>query len=283
VWSTNRAEKPDEQVVQVMGARFAWQFTYQAPVTPLPEDVVLADLSQGLQDDIADDGIISFSSTALHTYVGRPVKLEMESQDVIHSFWVPAMRIKQDVIPGRVTEVRFTPILASSDDRAFPVVCAELCGGGHGQMRIPSGVIVYETEEEYNDWVQEQVNSRLYPPDNPVLRGEQILASGTYNCNGCHTLDDEDISWTGITGPNLEGVGDRAATTRASATGLSPYEYLQQSIHEPGAFLVPGFGNIMIVQPPPSEQDIADMAAFLCTQTATGESACAEITPPESE
>jgi cytochrome c oxidase subunit 2 len=279
VWVTNRAEKTDEQIVRVTGARFAWQFSYQVPVTPLPGDVVLADLSESLRADIADDGIITISSNLLHTYVGRPVKLEMESRDVIHSFWVPAMRIKQDVIPGRVTEVRFTPILASQEGaREYPVVCAELCGGGHGQMRIPSGVIVYETEAEFNAWLDEQVNIVLHPPDDPVLRGEQILASGTYNCNGCHRLDD--FNWAGITGPNLEGVGDRAATTRSTATGLSPYEYLQQSIGEPIAYLVPGFGPLMVVQPPPTEQDIANIAAFLCTQTATGESACPEITTP---
>jgi cytochrome c oxidase subunit 2 len=281
VWVTNRAEKSDEQIVHVTGARFAWQFSYQAPVTPLPGDVVLADLSESLRADIADDGIITINSNFLHTYVGRPVKLAMESRDVIHSFWVPAMRIKQDVIPGRVTEIRFTPILASQEGvREYPVVCAELCGGGHGQMRVPGGVIVYETEAEFNAWLDEQVNIILHPPDDPVLRGEQILASGTYNCNGCHTLND--FNWTGITGPNLEGVGDRAATTRSAATGLSPYEYLQQSIGEPTVYLVPGFGPLMVVQPPPTEQDIANIAAFLCTQTATGESACPEITTPET-
>ncbi len=277
VWVTNRAEKPNEQVVHVTGARFAWQFAYQVPVTPLPEDVVVEDLPASLQEDIADDGIITINSNFLHTYVGRPVKLEMESRDVIHSFWVPAMRIKQDVIPGRVTEVRFTPILADE----FPVVCAELCGGGHGQMRVPSGVVVYETEEEFNAWLNEQVNIMLHPPDYPPLRGQQVLASGRYNCNGCHTLDD--FGWSGITGPNLEGVGDRAATTRSTSTGLTPYEYLVQSIHEPGAFLVPGFGNLMIVQPTPTEEDIAAMAAFLCFQTATGESACPEFTEPLEE
>ncbi len=282
VWVTNQAEKPDEQVVQVTGARFAWQFSYQVPVTPLPGDVVLADLSENLRADIADDGIITLNSNFLHTYVGRPVKLEMESRDVIHSFWVPAMRIKQDVIPGRVTEVRFTPILATPENEGYPVVCAELCGGGHGQMRIPGGVIVYETEEAFNAWLDEQVNVILHPPDYPPLRGQQLLASGTFNCNGCHRLNDFD-SWIGITGPNLEGVGDRAATSRSTATGLSPYEYLQQSIAEPNVYLVPGFGPLMIVQPPPTEQDIANIAAFLCFQTATGESACPEFTEPLGE
>lgn len=279
VWVTNRAEKTDEQVVHVTGARFAWSFSYQVPVTPLPADVVVADLSQSLQDDIADDGIITINSRFLYTYVGRPVKLEMESRDVIHAFWVPAMRLKQDVIPGRVTEIRFTPILANPD--GYPVVCAELCGGGHGQMRISGGVVVYETEAEFNNWLNEQVNTALHPPVDPVLRGELILRDGPYNCKGCHTL--AAFGWIGTTGPNLNTVGDRAATTRAVATGLTPYEYLQHSIAAPTDYLVPGFGPLMIVRPTPTEGEIADIAAFLCTQTATGESACPEIAAPASE
>jgi cytochrome c oxidase subunit II len=284
VWTTNRSEKPDEQIVQATGARFAWQFAYQVPVTPLPDDVVLTDLSASLQEDIADDGIITINSNFLHTYVGRPVHVQMQSRDVIHAFWIPAMRIKQDVIPGRTTEVRFTPILVEGEEypATYPVVCAELCGGGHGQMRVPDGVMVHETAEDYNNWLAAEVQARLYPPDFPPLRGQQTLASGIYNCNGCHHLDEFD-TWTGVTGPNLEGVGERAATTRSTATGLSAYEYLQQSIHAPGAFLVPGFGNLMIVAPPPSEQDISDIAAFLCYQTATGESACEEFTEPLTE
>jgi cytochrome c2 len=280
VWTTNRAVKADEQIIHVTGARFAWQFAYQVPVTPLPEDVVLTDLSSTLQEDIADDGTISIFSNVLHTYVGRPVQLQMESRDVIHAFWIPAMRIKQDVIPGRVTEVRFTPIEVAGTEypAEYPVVCAELCGGGHGQMRVPNGVMVHATEDEFNNWLNEQVNIALHPPDYPPLRGQQVLASGKFNCANCHTLDD--FGWTGVTGPNLNGVGERAATTRSAATGMTPYEYLQHSIAEPSEFLTPGFGPLMIVQPPPTPEEITDIAAFLCFQTPTGESGCEEFTEP---
>lgn len=284
VWTTNRSEKPDEQIVHATGARFAWQFAYDVPVTPLPDDVVLTDLSASLQEDIADDGIITINSNFLHTYVGRPVHVQMQSRDVIHAFWIPAMRIKQDVIPGRLTEVRFTPILVEGEEypATYPVVCAELCGGGHGQMRVPDGVVVHETEEDFNNWLAEEVRVKLYPSTEPYERGRVTLASGVYNCSGCHNLDDFE-NWQGVTGPNLEGVGDRAATTRSTTTGLTAYEYLQQSLREPGAFLVPGFGVPMVISPPPTEQDITDIAAFLCFQTATGESACEEFTEPLGE
>ncbi len=283
VWTTNRAVKADEQVVQATGARFAWQFAYQVPVTPLPDDVVVEALSPSLQEDIADDGIITINSNFLHTYVGRPVQVQMQSRDVIHAFWIPAMRIKQDVIPGRLTEVRFTPILVEGEEypATYPIVCAELCGGGHGQMRVPDGIVVHETEEDFDNWLNEEVRIKLYPSDEPPERGRVTLASGVYNCNGCHRLDD--FGWVGITGPNLEGVGDRAAAARSSATGMTAYEYLQHSLAAPSEFLAPGFGPLMIVQPPPTDQDIADIAAFLCFQTATGESACPEFTEPLGE
>jgi cytochrome c oxidase subunit 2 len=277
VWVNNRAEKSDELVAHVQGARFAWTFAYDVPVTPLPADVLVADLPASLQADIADDGIITINSSVLHTYVGRSVMLEMRSDDVIHAFWIPAMRIKQDVIPGRLTEIRFTPILAGE----YPVVCAELCGGGHGQMRVPAGIIVHEDETAYNAWLEDAVFNRLHPPDDPVLRGRQILDEGPYNCRGCHTL--AEFGWQGVTGPNLNGVGDRAASVRATATGLTPYEYLQQSLHDPQSYLVPGYGPLMIVSPPLTEEDIPLIAAYLCTQTATGESACPEIATPEEQ
>ncbi len=277
VWVTDRAEQPDEEKIHVTGARFVWSFAYQVPVTPLPADVVLSDLSPALQADINDDGSITINSNELHTYVGRPVLLEMESRDVIHALWIPAMRIKQDVIPGRQTDIRFTPILAGS----YPVACAELCGGGHGQMRVAAGVVVHETEDDYNAWIDEQKHAVLYPPEDPVLRGLQILQTGPYNCRGCHTLTA--LGWTGTTGPALNGVGDRAASVRSAATGLSPHDYIEQSILNPTAYLAPGYGPLMVVQPPPTEQDAYYISSYLCTQTATGESACPDIQTPPSQ
>lgn len=91
------------------------------------------------------DGDIT--SGELHVPNGRPVELRMKANDVIHAFWVPQFRIKQDVIPGQPTVLTFTPTRAGS----YPIVCAELCGPYHGGMR--STVVVHEPDA-YDAWFQ---------------------------------------------------------------------------------------------------------------------------------
>ncbi len=87
------------------------------------------------------------TSGELHVPNGRPVELRMKANDVIHAFWVPQFRIKQDVIPGQPTVLTFTPTKAGS----YPIVCAELCGPYHGGMR--STVVVHEPDA-YDAWFQ---------------------------------------------------------------------------------------------------------------------------------
>ena len=110
---------PDAVVIKVKAQQFQWTFEY-------PEY-----------------GIIS---TELHLPVNQQVVLKMEAVDVIHSFWVPEFRIKQDVVPGRVTEYRVTPNLVG----LYKVRCAELCGSGHAVME---GLVVVSEEANYEKWL----------------------------------------------------------------------------------------------------------------------------------
>ena len=87
-------------------------------------------------------------SGELHVPVNQKISMRMESKDVIHAFWVPEFRIKQDVIPGQPTILNFT---ATKTGR-FPIVCAELCGPYHGGMR---STVVVQTSQEYKNWVEE--------------------------------------------------------------------------------------------------------------------------------
>ena len=87
------------------------------------------------------------TSGELHVPNGRPVELRMKANDVIHAFWVPQFRLKQDVIPGQPTVLTFTPTKAGS----YPIICAELCGPYHGGMR--STVVVHEPDA-YDAWLQ---------------------------------------------------------------------------------------------------------------------------------
>jgi cytochrome c oxidase subunit II len=117
-------------VVNVTGMQFAWIFNYP------------------------DTGV---TSGELHVPIGKDVQLNISATDVIHAFWVPQFRLKQDAIPGQPTELRFV----ASKTGEYPVVCAELCGGYHGAMR--SSVIVH-TLEEFDSWLEE----------NRVARAQQM-------------------------------------------------------------------------------------------------------------
>ncbi len=114
--------QPPELVINVTGLQYAFIFTYP------------------------DTGI---TSGELHVPIGREVELNMTANDVIHAFWVPEFRLKQDVIPGRQTEIRFTP----KTEGDYAVICAELCGPYHGAMRTQ---VIVEKPEAFEKWVQEQ-------------------------------------------------------------------------------------------------------------------------------
>ncbi|MEO1348326.1 MAG: cytochrome c oxidase subunit II [Cyanobacteria bacterium J06635_15] len=109
--------------VNVMAVQYAFIFTYP------------------------DSGVVSGE---LYVPSGKQVKLNMNAQDVLHAFWLPELRIKQDVIPGSETELAFTPIVEGT----YPVICAELCGPYHGAMKTQ---MVVQSPDDFNAWVQSQV------------------------------------------------------------------------------------------------------------------------------
>lgn len=93
------------------------------------------------------------TSGELHVPTGQQVELRMEARDVIHAFWVPQFRLKQDVIPGQPTVLSFTATRAGT----YPIICAELCGPYHGGMR--SNVVVHEPDA-YDNWLQQNTPNR---------------------------------------------------------------------------------------------------------------------------
>lgn len=102
----------------------------------------------------------------LHVPVGQPVKLTMEAGDVIHAFWVPQLRIKQDVLPGRESKVTFTPERIGT----YPIICAELCGPYHGAMKTQ---LIIESPEDYQAWLESQQVAQSQPLDETIARGDQ--------------------------------------------------------------------------------------------------------------
>ncbi|MCY4106837.1 MAG: cytochrome c oxidase subunit II [Chloroflexi bacterium] len=287
VWVDITTPKADENqvlgydVVPVFaeGQQFAWRFTYS---------VTLPDSGRE----------IKVVSPSLHTFVGQNVHLTMETADVIHSFWVPAFRIKQDLLPGYTTDVRFTPTLATEVvwengepvHHGYPIVCAELCGSGHGSMR--SQVIVHATESDFvESFLQPEIDFIINPPTDPVLIGQKLLADNVYGCASCHTLETPHFSWDGNQAPVLNGIGTRASLRIA---GYSAKDYLLESLGNSPAFLVPGDWPAVMTVFQAEDSTLATymplgdqqaIAAYLCTVTAdpAAEPACEiELTAPTS-
>ena len=125
-------------------------------IAPLPVDVTAMQFAFIFHYPDSD-----ITSGELHVPVGQPVALQMKALDVIHAFWVPQFRLKQDVIPGQPTLLSFTPTRAGQ----YPIVCAELCGPYHGGMR--SNVIVEEAES-FAAWVAKNSPAAPVPATTPV-------------------------------------------------------------------------------------------------------------------
>ena len=144
--------------VRVIGEQFAWNVHYPGADGIFGRtDVKLVTTSNPLGIDATDphaqDDVTSLNQ--LYLQVNRPVVVRLSSKDVIHSFFLPYMRVKQDAIPGMVIPVHFTPIRTGGDDAANPweIGCAQLCGLGHYRMK---GQYHVETKENFDKWMATQ-------------------------------------------------------------------------------------------------------------------------------
>lgn len=161
---------------------------------------------------------------ALHVPVGRDVKLIMTSQDVIHSFFVPAFRMKQDVLPGRYTMAWFQ----ATKPGTYHLFCAEYCGTQHSGM---IGDIVVLDPAQYEAWMSGGSTGPL------SATGEKVFAE--LGCSTCHRSDSQGR------GPNLQGVFGKPVQLEDGRTVTADENYLRECILDPGAKRVKGFQPIM--------------------------------------
>jgi len=216
-----RRVDPQAMVIKVTGIQWSWKFEYP------------------------DYGI---ASDELHLPVGKQVLLQMTSTDVIHSFWVPEFRVKQDLVPGRVTELRITPTREGN----YKVRCAELCGTSHAFMEKP---VVVSSQAGFVAWIAEQV-ALAAALDTPEGRGQALVAAN--GCAACHSTNGAagvGPTWLGLFGENVEL---ETGTVTADET------YLTESIKDPKAKVVKGFQPTMPAYPFTDEQ-IADIVAYIRT------------------
>jgi len=179
----------------------------------------------------------------LHIPVGKPVRVILTSDDVIHSFFVPDFRTKQDAVPGRYTQTWFE---ATKPGR-YRIYCAEYCGADHSQM---VGWVVAQDPADYQRWLSEHADLSL------AQRGRQRFLQ--YQCVTCHSADSE------AKAPNLEGVYKRRIHFADGSSKVADEDYLRESIVNPRAHIVAGFEPIMpTFQGRIPEEQMLELLAFI--------------------
>lgn len=158
---------------------------------------------------------------------GRPVKLIMSSQDVVHSFWVAEFRVKQDVVPGTYTTLWFEP--TEVGDTALQ--CTEYCGKDHSNMFATVHVL---DEAKFKEWTEKNPGEELPP----AVWGKQLFAQRT--CNTCHSLDGSRIQ-----GPSFKGLWGRTETISDGSSVKVDENYIRESLLEPQKKIVQGYPGVM--------------------------------------
>ena len=181
LWAARVDRMPPESealVVQVTGEQFAWNVHYAGPDGVFGRtDINLIDLQVnplGLDrsDPAAKDDVTTLNQ--LYLPVDRQIIVRLRSKDVIHSFGVPELRVKQDAIPGLTVPVWFVPTVTTAEMRTrtgnpefqYEIACAQLCGLGHYRMR---GFVTIQTAEEFQQWMEERVKEAAEAALNPFL------------------------------------------------------------------------------------------------------------------
>lgn len=178
---------------------------------------------------------------------GRPVHLTLHSQDVVHSFWVPRLAGKMDVVPNREN----TMWLQADEPGIYYGQCAEYCGTSHANMRFR---VVAMEPSEFDAWIAGRQSAEAYVPVNELAeRGEELFVARA--CSACHTIDG--TAAQGIAGPNLSDVGSR--TTLAAGMIDNTPENMAAWLRDPQA-VKPGalMPNLRL-----SEEDIAALTEYL--------------------
>jgi len=197
-WWTGRTVPADAMVVQVVGKQWMWHLQH----------------ANGRRE-----------INALHVPLGQPVTLTMASQDAIHSFYVPAFRLKQDVVPGRFTRFSFTATRLGE----FHIFCAEFCGSEHSGM---VGTLTVMPPAEFARWLEAG-------PHEPGLVQQGFALFREAGCSGCHGAGST------VQAPSLSGLYGRTVRLADGRTMIADDDYLRDSIVLPRKNLVAGYAPVM--------------------------------------
>jgi len=199
----------------------------------------------------------------LHVPLGRNIKIIMTSQDVIHSLYFPAMRIKQDVLPGRYTTLWFNATKVGE----FHLFCAEYCGTQHSNM---IGRIVVMQPAEYELWLNGGNNGRT----SLVSTGQKLFAE--LGCSTCHKFDVQGR------GPMLAGIFGKQQLMQDGRLIKVDEDYIRESILNPQAKIVSGFQPIMpTFQGQVSEEQLVSLVAYVKSLKAETQGTVAQAQPQQ--
>lgn len=251
----------DAYDIMVTGYKWGWDFTYPNGKNSKPgKDAVTGNPTP----------------PALHVPAGQPIRLTLQSNDVLHSVFIKQMRVKKDVVPGRYNqmwfEANFDEATAEEVDlptkdggtvkvkrNVYDLFCTEYCGQNHSLMLTK--VYVY-TPEGYDNWY---ASMSLVDPGTPLVEHGKTI--WTVNCKACHSIDGS--KGTGPSWKDLYG-----ATNHATSVGpvTADEVYIHESIRQPSAKLAAGFGNAMSAFSPTQldERDIAGVIEFMKSISASG-------------
>ncbi|QMU56021.1 MAG: cytochrome c oxidase subunit II [Candidatus Mycalebacterium zealandia] len=192
----------------------------------------------------------------LNVQQNLPVKMIMRSDDVLHSLFIPAFRVKQDILPGRFTQLWFTPTKVGS----FIIFCAEYCGTGHSQMLARVNVM---SPEAFARWEgkggTDTASTGSFSSLPAHQRGEKLYKNR--GCNACHSIDGS----PGIA-PTFKGVFGRIEELKDGSSVRADENYLIESIYEPQAKMVAGYEPVMpSFKGILSESDVSDIIEYVKT------------------
>lgn len=192
----------DALEIKVTSAKWFWTFTYPNGHTTQNELVVPKD---------------------------RPIKLILSSQDVLHSFFVPEFRMKQDAVPGMYTTMWFQ----ATEAKEITVQCAEYCGMSHSDMMA---TIIVKPEPEYKDWLEKAGSEGANLP--PVELGAKLY--NKKNCFTCHSVDG-----SRLVGPSFKGLFGKAESFEGGGSANVDENYIRESLLDPNAKIVKGYPAAM--------------------------------------
>lgn len=208
---------PGAMEINVTGRQWAWQFEYP----------------NGRKE-----------ATMLTLPKGVPVKLIMGSADVLHSFYVPALRVKQDLVPGAYTSLWFE----ATQTGEFPILCAEYCGTAHSRMLSTLKIVEPDAYERWHkrwEFAQQfgvaEAQAATLPPASLAEKGKKLFAEKA--CTACHTVDG-----SALVGPSLKGMFGSKRLFADGSSVVADENYVRQSLMDPQAKVVKGFQPVMPTQ-----------------------------------